>query len=175
MGDPEQEFFVDGMTDALITNLAKVGGMKVISRTSVMQYKGTRKPLALWDRRSGQLHLATDSLGTRNLHTFQGDRFLAFSSEAKGLLDLPSIRVRPDLRSVCDLLAFGYALGDRCLFGDVELLDLGAHWIADGTRVSKNRHFTFPEFISHDASPDEGVEILRSAVRERSDMRDPPG
>jgi len=44
-GDPEQEYFADGMTEELITNLAKVGALKVISRTSMMQYKGTKKPL----------------------------------------------------------------------------------------------------------------------------------
>ncbi len=43
--DPEQEYFADGMTDALITNLARIGALRVISRTSVMQYKGARKPL----------------------------------------------------------------------------------------------------------------------------------
>ncbi len=44
-GDPEQEFFADGMTDALITDLAKIGALKVISRTSIMRYKKTRKPM----------------------------------------------------------------------------------------------------------------------------------
>lgn len=44
-GDPSQEFFADGMTDQLITDLAKVGSLRVISKTSVMQYKGTRKGL----------------------------------------------------------------------------------------------------------------------------------
>jgi serine/threonine protein kinase/tetratricopeptide (TPR) repeat protein len=44
-GDPEQEYFSDGMTDAIITNLARIGALKVISRTSVMQYKGVKKPL----------------------------------------------------------------------------------------------------------------------------------
>jgi len=44
-GDPTQEFFSDGMTDALITDLAKVGSVKVISRTSVMRYKKTDKSL----------------------------------------------------------------------------------------------------------------------------------
>jgi TolB-like protein/DNA-binding winged helix-turn-helix (wHTH) protein len=39
-GDPSEEFFADGMTDLLITDLAKVGSLRVISRTSVMQYKG---------------------------------------------------------------------------------------------------------------------------------------
>jgi serine/threonine protein kinase/TolB-like protein/Tfp pilus assembly protein PilF len=43
-GDPEQEYFADGMTEELITSLAKIGSLRVISRNSVMQYKGQRKP-----------------------------------------------------------------------------------------------------------------------------------
>ena len=45
-GDPDQEFFADGMFDALITNLAQIGALRVISRTSAMRFKGTRKPMA---------------------------------------------------------------------------------------------------------------------------------
>jgi TolB-like protein/Flp pilus assembly protein TadD len=41
--DAEQDWFIDGMTDALITDLAKISGLKVISRTTAMQYKGTDK------------------------------------------------------------------------------------------------------------------------------------
>jgi TolB-like protein len=44
-GDPSQDYFVDGMTDELIMDLAKVGSLRVISRTSVMRYKGTKKGL----------------------------------------------------------------------------------------------------------------------------------
>jgi eukaryotic-like serine/threonine-protein kinase len=44
-GDSSQDYFADGMTEALITNLSKIRALKVISRTSVMQYKGVRKPL----------------------------------------------------------------------------------------------------------------------------------
>jgi len=44
-GDPEQEYFADGMTEALITDLAKIGALKVISRTSAMHYKGSDLPL----------------------------------------------------------------------------------------------------------------------------------
>src|SRR5262249_54722973 len=43
--DPSQEYFSDGMTEELITKLSKVGGVRVISRTSVMGYKGTKKSL----------------------------------------------------------------------------------------------------------------------------------
>jgi TolB-like protein/Tfp pilus assembly protein PilF len=43
--DPEQEYFAEGLTEALITTLAKIGELRVVSRTSAMQYKGVRKPL----------------------------------------------------------------------------------------------------------------------------------
>jgi TolB-like protein/predicted Ser/Thr protein kinase len=42
-GDPQQEYFADGMTEELITNLGKVRALRVISRTSVLQYKQTQK------------------------------------------------------------------------------------------------------------------------------------
>ncbi|HUE51989.1 MAG TPA: protein kinase, partial [Terriglobales bacterium] len=44
-GVPEQEYFADGLTESLITALAKIGGLRVISRTSVMQYKHAQKTL----------------------------------------------------------------------------------------------------------------------------------
>jgi eukaryotic-like serine/threonine-protein kinase len=44
-GDPTQDYFVDGMTDSLITNLTKIGSLRVISRTSAMHYKGLHKAL----------------------------------------------------------------------------------------------------------------------------------
>ncbi len=44
-GDPNQEYFADGMTEALISVLGQIEALRVISRTSVMQYKGGTKPL----------------------------------------------------------------------------------------------------------------------------------
>jgi TolB-like protein/DNA-binding winged helix-turn-helix (wHTH) protein/Flp pilus assembly protein TadD len=44
-GDDSQNYFADGMTDELITDLAQISALRVISRTSVMVYKGARKPL----------------------------------------------------------------------------------------------------------------------------------
>ena len=43
--DPENAFFADGMTEDILTQLARVRDLKVISRTSVMRYKGTQKPI----------------------------------------------------------------------------------------------------------------------------------
>jgi TolB-like protein/DNA-binding winged helix-turn-helix (wHTH) protein len=44
-GDPDQEYFADGMTDALITDLAKMGSLRITSRTSVMKYKETKRTI----------------------------------------------------------------------------------------------------------------------------------
>ena len=43
--DPSQDYFADGMTDELITDLGQISALRVISRTSVMTYKGGHKPL----------------------------------------------------------------------------------------------------------------------------------
>jgi TolB-like protein/DNA-binding winged helix-turn-helix (wHTH) protein/Tfp pilus assembly protein PilF len=52
-GDPAQDYFSDGMTEALITDLAKIPGLKVISRTSIMQYRDSHKQLPTIARELG--------------------------------------------------------------------------------------------------------------------------
>ena len=44
-GDPEQEYFADGLTDSLITQLARVSALRVVSRTTAMHYKRIHRPL----------------------------------------------------------------------------------------------------------------------------------
>ncbi|MEE9472267.1 MAG: protein kinase, partial [Gemmatimonadota bacterium] len=61
-GDPAQEFFADGMTEALITGLAKIGGLRVISRGSVMRYKGTDTPMPEIARQLGVGYLLEGSV-----------------------------------------------------------------------------------------------------------------
>jgi adenylate cyclase len=45
-GDPAQDYFADGISEALITELAKFRGLRVVSRTSVMRFRGTKEPIA---------------------------------------------------------------------------------------------------------------------------------
>lgn len=59
--DSEQEYFTDGMTDQLITDLAQIPSVRVISRTSVMQYKNVHKSLA---QIAGELKVAAVVEGT---------------------------------------------------------------------------------------------------------------
>jgi TolB-like protein/DNA-binding winged helix-turn-helix (wHTH) protein/Tfp pilus assembly protein PilF len=53
-GDPEQEYFADGMTEELITELTHIKALRVVSRTSVARYKGTRKTAP---EIAGELHV----------------------------------------------------------------------------------------------------------------------
>ncbi len=46
-GDPEQEYFADGISGALITELGKISALRVISLQSMLRYKGTKKPIAV--------------------------------------------------------------------------------------------------------------------------------
>jgi serine/threonine-protein kinase len=52
-GDASQEYFAEGMTEQLITDLVTIGRLRVISRTSVMQYRGTSKPIPTIARELG--------------------------------------------------------------------------------------------------------------------------
>jgi TolB-like protein/DNA-binding winged helix-turn-helix (wHTH) protein/Flp pilus assembly protein TadD len=51
--DPQQEYFVEGMTDELITTLAKISGLRVISRTSVVRYRNAHEPVTAIGRELG--------------------------------------------------------------------------------------------------------------------------
>ncbi len=78
-GDPEQEYFAEGMTDELITDLAKIGALRVISRTSAMRYKGTKKSLpeiagelnvdavveGTVSRSAGRVHITAQLIGAK--------------------------------------------------------------------------------------------------------------
>jgi asparagine synthase (glutamine-hydrolysing) len=123
--------------------------------------------LALYDRIDRRLILATDRLGTKLLYSTETSDLVAFSSEAKALIRLPSVEAGADLRSVFDLLAFGYTLGNRCLFRGVTLADYGSYEILKSSGRIRGRYFDFPEVREEEASPEEGVEALRNAVLRR--------
>ncbi len=61
-GDPENEYFSDGITDEILTTLAKVGDLRVISRTSVMRYKNTDKSLREIASELGVAHVLEGSV-----------------------------------------------------------------------------------------------------------------
>jgi TolB-like protein len=80
LGPGEQEYFADGMTDALITNLSKIEALKVISRMSVLRYKGTEKSLREIARKLGVETVLTGSV----LHAGDRVRISTQLTEANG-------------------------------------------------------------------------------------------
>jgi len=100
-GDASQEYFSDGMTDELITELSKLSALKVISRTSVMQYKGTKKTLPQISRELGVDGIIEGSVAregeqvriTVQLLDGPNDRHLwadTYQRELRGILTLQS-------------------------------------------------------------------------------------
>jgi TolB-like protein/tetratricopeptide (TPR) repeat protein len=65
--DPSQDYFADGMTEILTANLAQISGLRVISRTSAMKYKGARKSLPEIAR-----ELNVDAIVEGSVHSSEG-------------------------------------------------------------------------------------------------------
>lgn len=95
-GDPSQEYYADGMTDTLTTSLAQLPGIRVISRTSAMHFKGTKKQLPEIAKELGVDALVEGSVSHSNgaIHVnaqliyAQGDRHLwahSYDVSAAGL------------------------------------------------------------------------------------------
>ncbi len=99
-GDPAQEFFADGMTDALITDLAQIEALRVISRTSAMRFKGTHPPLSQIARElrvDGVVEGSALQVGDRVRITVQlvevaTDRNLWAKSYERGLTDILALQ-----------------------------------------------------------------------------------
>ncbi len=60
--DPEQEYFSDGLTEELISSLSRLRDMRVISRTTSMQYKGTKKDIKTIGREAGVSYIMEGSV-----------------------------------------------------------------------------------------------------------------
>jgi TolB-like protein/tetratricopeptide (TPR) repeat protein len=110
-GDPSQEYFADGMTETLIGDLGKLRALRVISRTSVMRYRGARKPLPEIARELGVDALLEGTVirdGERVRITAQlidgrTDRHLwseRYDRELRGILELQSDVARAVARGI---------------------------------------------------------------------------
>lgn len=98
-GDPQQEYFADGMTDALITDLGRRGIDRVIARGSMMQYKGTKKSLSAIARELNVDRLVSGAV----LREGNRVRVTAELIDPKTQAQLWSDRYEADLRNVLTL------------------------------------------------------------------------
>jgi TolB-like protein/DNA-binding winged helix-turn-helix (wHTH) protein/Flp pilus assembly protein TadD len=99
-GDPTQEYFADGITDEMITEIAKIASLRVISRTSVMPYKASRKPLQVIAKELGVdavlegtvLHAGQKVRITAQLIQARDDRHLWSEKYDRDLKDILAIQ-----------------------------------------------------------------------------------
>jgi TolB-like protein/Tfp pilus assembly protein PilF len=132
--DAEQEFFADGMTDALINDLSKIRALRVISRTSVMRYKGVRKSLADIARELNVDAVVEGSImrsGTRVRITAQlihaaTDRNLWANSYERDLQDALALQAEV-ARSIADEVKISVTPEERSRIGSARRVDPAAH------------------------------------------------
>jgi len=135
--DPEQEYFADGMTEALISDLARIGALRVISRTSAMQYKGVRKPLPEIAR-----ELNVDAIVEGSVLRVEGRvRISAQLIEAATDRHLWAERYERDL---CDVLALQSEVAQAIACGiQVQLTGAEKARLALGRRIHPEAHESY--------------------------------
>ncbi|MDP9087736.1 MAG: winged helix-turn-helix domain-containing protein [Pseudomonadota bacterium] len=133
-GDKEQEYFADGMTDELITELGRIGALRVVSRTSAMQYKGTRKPLS---DIAGELKVDAVVEGTvlrsgnrvrisAQLIEAIGDRHLWAQSYERDLNDILALQGNVS-RDIAEIIRIKLTPQQRTMLTAVRAVDPEAH------------------------------------------------
>jgi TolB-like protein/tetratricopeptide (TPR) repeat protein len=148
-GDPQQDYFADGMTEAVITEVAQISELKVTSRTSVMQYKHTKKPLREIARELGVdavLEGAVQRSGGRVAITAQliqasTDRHLWAKSYQREMSDVLVLE-REVAQNVAEEVGVKLGSSQRAYVAAARIVDpeshedylLGLHYLRSGTR-----------------------------------------
>jgi len=133
-GDPTQEFFADGMTDALIADLAQIAALRVISRTSAMRFKGTHPPLSEIARElrvDGAVEGSALRVGDRVRITVQlvdvaSDRSVWARTYDRGLTDILALQSEV-ARAIADEIRIQVTPDERARLGHRSAVDPAAH------------------------------------------------
>lgn len=126
--------------------------------------------VALWDAKRERLILARDRLGIKPLYYTQVDGQLAFASEVKALLTLPTVRAGLNRAGLRDYLGLGYSVAPHTIFAGVDKLPPATMLIWTRSGVRSECYWSPPEQTDEKLSEDEWVELMRAefgrAVRE---------
>ena len=129
---------------------------------------------AIYDAADQSLFLARDRFGVKPLHyAMLPDGSIAFASELKGLLTLPTLRVEARLTAVDDYMAFGYVPDDSCIVAGVEKLAAGHYLhLRRGRPMPQpvqwwDLDFTRRIAVKEREAEEHLVQLLRAAVRSR--------
>jgi TolB-like protein/DNA-binding winged helix-turn-helix (wHTH) protein/Tfp pilus assembly protein PilF len=132
--DPEQEYFADGMTEELTTEFAQISSLKVISHTSVVQYKGTKKSLPEIARElgvdavvEGAVERSGDKVGiTVQLIQAPSDRHLWANSYERDLHDVLGLQ-REVTHAIVDEIQAKLTAPERARLAGAQSVDWQAH------------------------------------------------
>jgi asparagine synthase (glutamine-hydrolysing) len=126
---------------------------------------------AIWDRRARRLLLARDRLGVKPIYYYRDGRFLAFASEIKALLEIPSIPREVDPEALDLYLSLRYVPGPRTMFKNIFRLPPGHLLVVDeaGVRIKKYWDIDYAAAESH--SPKDLLERFQDLLDESVRMR----
>lgn len=134
---------------------------------------------AIWDGRNRRLMLARDRLGIKPLYYYQNGRFLAFASEIKALLQIPSIPREVDQDAFDQYLTLRYVPGPRTMFKNIFRLQPGHTLTCDssGVRIQSYWDLQYSESpsLSTASLVEQFRELLEESVRLRLESEVPLG
>jgi asparagine synthase (glutamine-hydrolysing) len=126
---------------------------------------------AIWDRAKRRLLLARDRLGVKPVYYYRSGRFLAFASEIKSLLEIPSVPREVDPEALDLYLSLRYVPGPRTMFKNIFRLQPGHVLVADdgGVRITKYWDIDYPD--PEPRTPEYLLERFRELLEESVRMR----
>lgn len=127
--------------------------------------------ISLYDKRAKSLIIVNDRWGMRELYYYIDKDICIFSSEIKAILKYTKYHVKIDEKGVADFLNFGYFLGNKTFFKEINLLPPGSILIVDGEKytIHANRFTLKPSLPANnfDEYVDKTYELLNKAVVNR--------
>jgi len=126
---------------------------------------------AIWDRGKRRLLLARDRLGVKPVYYYRNDRFLAFASEIKSLLEIDSIPREVDPESLDMYLSLRYVPGPRTMFKNIFRLQPGHILVADDSGVRTTKYWDIQYQDPEPHSPEYFLERFRELLEESVQLR----
>jgi len=123
--------------------------------------------LALWDARRRRLIVARDRLGIKPIYYCNDGQRLAFSSEAKALLELPWVSRNLSREALGEYVSLGYTPAPLSMFADIKKLPPGAALFAEKGQVELRTYWRYSTEIDESVAPREWIDTVRSEI-ERS-------
>jgi asparagine synthase (glutamine-hydrolysing) len=126
---------------------------------------------AIWDRRARRLLLARDRLGVKPVYYYRNSRFLAFASEIKALLEIPSVPREVDPEALDLYLSLRYVPGPRTMFKNIFRLPPGHILVVDDTGVRIRKYWDIDYAAVEPQAPKYLLERFRDLLDESVRLR----